>query len=150
MQQVKVCEGYCANGDFIWDIQPDISVTDCKYSPNGIEYLGFTNVSTSGKRCLEWRDVSGIKLPFIDEFYGGNFCRMARSTVILEVQFAQPWCFTVDGPELCDIPYCGKWQFIYLFISLNPPKLGKYMYNIWTISTWYDKNNNMNNTLQHS
>ena len=25
--------------------------------------------------------------------------------------------------------------FIYLFISLKPPKLGKYMYNIWTIST---------------
>ena len=85
-----------------------ISGNNCRHSLNGIEYLGTINTSSTGSRCLEWKHFDGSLLPFIDEFYGSNFCRMATSTTIQAIRFEQPWCYTRGGPEPCNVPFCGE------------------------------------------
>ena len=80
---------------------------NCKRSPNGIEFLGFINVSTSGKACLNWENFDEISLPFVEEFNANNFCRMAISKGFVEIPLNRIWCYTQEGPEACDIPYCG-------------------------------------------
>ena len=70
--------------------------------------MGIMNKSTSGKSCLPWWEFSDIILPVVEEMDAGISCRMARSNTLIDIQYDQPWCFTVDGPETCEIPYCGK------------------------------------------
>ena len=80
---------------------------NCKRSPSGVEFLGFINVSTSGKACLNWENFDEISHPFVEEFNANNFCRMAISKGFVEIPLNRPWCYTQEGPESCDIPYCG-------------------------------------------
>ena len=92
----------------------DVLGNNCKRSPQGYEFLGIVNQSTWGKSCLSWSEFSDIILPDVDEMDAGNSCRMARSHTLLDIQYDQPWCFTVDGPEPCEVPYCGKRKNIYM------------------------------------
>ena len=87
-----------------------MSVTErnCKYSPNGVDFLGYINRTRSGKVCLNWYDFDDISLPYESKLDGDNYCRMASSASMQEERFNHPWCYTVEGPELCDIPYCGE------------------------------------------
>ena len=84
-----------------------ISEDNCKISPQGEEYLGNISVSASGKLCLPWQDFDNVTLPHGDTGNGKAYCRWAKTSQY-EIMFTRPWCFTHQGPELCDVPYCGK------------------------------------------
>ena len=95
---------------------------NCKHYPNGFEFLGFINTTTSGATCLNWKYFGGISLPYGDTSEAANYCRMASSDTIYEFRFNQPWCFTDEGPESCNIAYCGKSNsvpIIYLKMNLT-------------------------------
>ena len=81
---------------------------NCKRSPRGYEFMGTLNKSTKGNSCLPWSEFNDIILPDVDGLDAGNSCRMARSPTLLDTHYDQPWCFTADGPEPCEVPYCGK------------------------------------------
>ena len=85
-----------------------IAESNCKHSSIGTEFLGFINISTSGKTCLKWKDFDDILLPYINDSVANNYCRIASPRTVREIQFTRPWCYTLEGPELCDIPYCGE------------------------------------------
>ena len=68
--------------------------------------MGFINISTSGRMCLDWVGFEGVLFPYTDEIGVNNFCRMASS--LYEKRFDKPWCYTEEGPESCDVPFCGE------------------------------------------
>ena len=68
--------------------------------------MGLIDTSASGGLCLDWTDFEGISFPYTEEIGVNNFCRMASS--LYEKRFDQPWCYTEEGPESCNIPFCGE------------------------------------------
>ena len=80
---------------------------NCKISPQGQEFLGNISVSASGEACLPWRHFDGVMLIHGTTHDAKNYCRWAK-TPKYAATFTRPWCFTREGPELCDVPYCSE------------------------------------------
>ena len=81
----------------------------CRVTLKGDEYLGTQSVSSSGKECLHWNELSNGTMD--SEFYfqrpsdfSGNYCRSPSS------DSSSPWCFVnISGKfETCDVPVCRK------------------------------------------
>lgn len=87
-----------------------------------MEYRGNISITTSGKTCQRWDS----QLPHSQE-YGNNlplgasihenYCRNPDSRDAIT-----PWCYTTDANvrwEYCDIPICGKYQFVLNYNVFN-------------------------------
>ncbi|CAG0880043.1 unnamed protein product [Cyprideis torosa] len=98
------------------DLHQDNSVSEfnlqCIPGEHGNLYLGFKNVTVSGRSCRPWNDedIEYESTNFKDEDRKNawkNFCRYPPA---LEASWKQAvWCFTLD-PEVpwdyCDVPRC--------------------------------------------
>lgn len=78
------------------------------YDRHGITYAGRVAKSKTGKPCLKWRGLHGVKL---DMFSGGiypeNYCRNINMSTDYA---ANPWCMVTPSEyEDCNITFCGKY-----------------------------------------
>ena len=80
---------------------------------NGMDYLGTMAYSESGKKCLQWKDITHHELN-IDHFLERylvdvkNYCRNPGG------YGERPWCYTDDSElawEYCDISQCHDGKF---------------------------------------
>ena len=56
-------------------LHPD---ADCKRTPSGTEYLGLTNTTSDGNKCLPWVNMPNTILPYGSHESNINYCRTAR------------------------------------------------------------------------
>ncbi|XP_076339513.1 inactive tyrosine-protein kinase transmembrane receptor ROR1-like isoform X2 [Tachypleus tridentatus] len=83
------------------------------YVGRGEGYRGTLTHTASGLACQHWSHQIFYQSSDYPELTGGhNFC---RNPVGIE---SQPWCFTADSEthrELCDIPKCADYTWLYIF-----------------------------------
>ena len=91
-------------------LHPD---ADCKRTPSGTEYLGLTNTTSDGNKCLPWVNMPNTILPYGSHESNINYCRTARQPGDHRPDFEDtPWCYNLRGhPNSCDIAPCGKTLF---------------------------------------
>ncbi|KFM80935.1 Tyrosine-protein kinase transmembrane receptor ROR2, partial [Stegodyphus mimosarum] len=95
------------------------------YEGRGEDYRGPVSHTVSSHQCQSWSPVAEY-----DELSGGhNYCRNPGG---LETQ---PWCFISDPHirrEVCDIPRCAEYAWLYIFLpSLVAAILISVLMGLW-------------------
>lgn len=81
---------------------------ECFNSRSGIDYMGHTNTSKSGKSCLDWTVISSeLDVGVVDK-NAKNFCRYPDiSPTIIGQAFNSPVCVVDDGKGGFEMDECG-------------------------------------------
>ena len=86
---------------------------DCKKTKEGLEYMGKTDYTKSGRKCQRWdsntphshSNNAGEKFPDKSVSEASNYCRNPDNHP------EGPWCYTMDKAvrwEICPIESCRK------------------------------------------